>query len=61
VARLLNFVVCVRTPGLRVSSEFGPLDQRSMQFIWELDECAASGAEIRERVFGSPMDADTVT
>jgi hypothetical protein len=61
VVRLLNFVVCVRTSGLRISSELGPPDQRLMEFIWELGECAASGADIRQRVFGSPMDADTVT
>jgi hypothetical protein len=61
VARLLNLVVCVRTSGLRFSIELGPLDRRLMEFIWELGECAASGADLRERVFGSPTDADTVT
>ena len=53
VVRLLNFVVCVRRSGLRVSGECGPLDRRLIEFIWELGECAARGVDIRERVFGS--------
>jgi hypothetical protein len=32
-----------------------------MEFLWELGECAASGEDIRERVFGSATDADTVS
>jgi hypothetical protein len=60
VARLLNLVLCVRTSGLRFSSEFGPHDQRLTQYLWELGECAAGGEDIRERVFGSPADAGTV-
>jgi hypothetical protein len=60
VARLLNLVLCVRTSGLRFSSEFGPHDQRLTQYLWELGECAAGGEDIRERVFGSPTDAGTV-
>jgi hypothetical protein len=61
VARLLNLVLCVRTSGLRFSGELGPHDWGLVQFLWELGECAASGEDIRERVFGPPTDADTVS
>ena len=61
LVRLVNIALCVRRSGLRISSESGPLDRRLIEFIWELGEYAARGADIRERVFGPPLDADKVS
>jgi hypothetical protein len=52
VVRLLNTVLCFRASGLRMSRELGPIDQRWLEFLWELGELAARGECIRPRVFG---------
>ena len=54
VARLLGLVMCVRTSGLSVSTECPPPDLHWLQFLWELEQIAKRGGDIRERVFGPP-------
>ena len=38
---------------MRFSTEVAP-DARLFEFLWELGEIAASGGDIRPRLFGSP-------
>jgi hypothetical protein len=52
IARLLTIAICVRSSRFGCSSELGPPDGNVLDFVWELGELAASGQDIRERVFG---------
>ena len=52
VQRLLDFALTLRTRGLQASSELGPPDLASVSFLYELGEIAATGGDIRERLFG---------
>ena len=54
IARLLTVSMSVRSSGFRVTSESGLADQQLMEFLRELGDLAARGADIRERVFGRP-------
>ncbi len=58
IARLLSLAVCVRGSGLSVPRELGAPDRRWLDFVWELCELAAAGADIRERVFGPAEPPD---
>jgi hypothetical protein len=57
IARLLAFVMAVRSSGFRGASELGPPDPRLLEFVWELGELTARGEDIRERVFGGRRPA----
>jgi hypothetical protein len=59
IARLLDIVLFVRAAGFPFSTELPPPDYRLLDFIWELGERAACGADIRERVFGPIPSLDT--
>jgi hypothetical protein len=51
-ARLLTLAFCVRSgSGLAVSADGPALDLRWLSFLHELGELAASGIDIRERLF----------
>jgi hypothetical protein len=41
-----------RATGIRASSELGPPDLATMDFLYELGEIAAAGGDIRSRLFG---------
>jgi hypothetical protein len=57
VARLLILAMACRNgSGFRPASELGPPDLRLLDFIYELSEIAATGGDIRERVFGFAAD-----
>lgn len=60
VAHLLNLVMSLRTSGLRMAPGLGPLDRRSLEFLWELGDVASRGGDIRAHVFGFPELPDTV-
>jgi hypothetical protein len=47
---ILRLVAAFRSSGFRASSEFRP-DLEMMNFLYELGEIAAAGADIRSRVF----------
>jgi hypothetical protein len=52
VARLLTLALCLRSgSGLAVSADGPALDLRWLSFLHELGELAASGSDIRERLF----------
>ena len=51
IRRLLGLVIAFRSHGFRVSCELRP-DLETMDFLYELGELAASGGDIRARVFG---------
>jgi hypothetical protein len=51
VVRLLSVLMAVRKSGFRVASEM-TVDHRLLDFMWELGELAASGHDIRDRLFG---------
>ena len=51
IHRLLGLVIAFRSHGFRVSCECRP-DLETMDFLFELGELAASGGDIRARVFG---------
>ena len=52
VARLLGLALSFRSPGgVRVPMELGPPDLRWFEFVYELGEIAATGGDIRPRVF----------
>lgn len=54
VARLLTFAKQFRSgSGFRFSSELLPIDFRWFEFLYELDEMARRGEDIRPRIFGS--------
>jgi hypothetical protein len=50
ICAILRLVMAFRATGFRVTSEFR-LDLEAMNFIYELDEIAAAGGDIRSRVF----------
>jgi hypothetical protein len=53
VRKLLVVVMAFRSGGGgRYNPEFAP-DAATLDFLWELGEIAASGGDIRERLFGS--------
>jgi hypothetical protein len=43
--------MAVRASGFRISPELGPLDLAAMRLLHELGEIAATGGDIRERLF----------
>jgi hypothetical protein len=51
IRRLLGLVMAIRSSGFRACSELPP-DLEAMNFLYELSEIAASGEDIRARVFG---------
>jgi hypothetical protein len=51
IRHLLGLVLAFRSSGFRASSEVWP-DLETMSFLYELDEIAAEGGDIRTRVFG---------
>jgi hypothetical protein len=52
VARLLALAICVRS-GFTASTEAPVRDLRWLNFLYELGEIAASGGDVRKRIFGS--------
>ena len=52
VQRLLSYAITLRTSGLRTSTELGPPDLAALGFLHELGEIAATGGDIRQRLFG---------
>jgi hypothetical protein len=57
VRKLLVVVMAFRSGGVgRYNSECPP-DAATLDFLWELGEIAASGGDIRERLFGSNQAA----
>jgi hypothetical protein len=52
VQRLLDSAMALRTRGLPASSELGPPDPAAVGLLYELGEIAASGGDIRSRLFG---------
>ena len=52
VQRLLGYAMALRASGLPASSELGPPDLAVVGFLYELGEIAASGGDIRQRLFG---------
>jgi hypothetical protein len=50
IHRLLGLVIAFRSHGFRVSCELRP-DHETMTFLYELGELAASGGDLRARVF----------
>jgi hypothetical protein len=52
VQRLLSYVVAFRATGIRPSLELAPPDLAAMDFLYELGEIAATGGDIRSRLFG---------
>jgi hypothetical protein len=53
IARLLTVAMCVRSSGVRVSSECPISDRRWLDFVWQVGEMAAAGEDVRELVFGT--------
>ena len=51
VQRLLGYVMVLRGRGLPASSELGPPDPAAVGFLYELAEIAATGGDIRQRLF----------
>jgi hypothetical protein len=52
VRRLLTQALCLRSEsGFRISPEVAAVDLRWFAFLYELSEIAATGGDIRERVF----------
>ena len=57
VSRLLSMAMGFRSgAGIRLCAELGPVDLRWLEFVYELGEIAASGGDIRGRVFGCEAD-----
>jgi hypothetical protein len=57
VCRLLVIAMAYRSSGAGpINAECG-VDPALMEFIWELGEIAASGRDIRERLFGHGLAA----
>jgi len=52
VQRLLGYATTLRTRGLQGSGELGPPDLAAVSFLYELGEIAATGGDVRERLFG---------
>lgn len=51
IRRLLGLVIAFRSSGLKASCEVCP-DLEMLDFLYQLGELAASGGDIRARVFG---------
>jgi hypothetical protein len=51
VARLQNLLFCVRANGLPQAPDLGPLDPRTVEFVWELSQQVHSRRELRARLF----------
>jgi hypothetical protein len=51
VARLLNVVLRVRSNGLPHAPDLGPLDSKTVEFLWDLGRDAADGRDVRDRLF----------
>jgi len=60
VANLLTLVMSLRAPGMRMAPGLGPLDRRSLGFLWDLGDIASRGGDIRHHVFGYPELPDAV-
>jgi hypothetical protein len=57
VSRLLSTAMSFRSgAGARLCAELGPVDLRWFEFVYDLGEIAASGGDIRGRVFGCEAD-----
>lgn len=54
LARLFDLAIGLRRGGCRFTSETGRPDPRVLAFLWEIGELAASGGDLRQRVFGVP-------
>jgi hypothetical protein len=54
VRKMLVTVMAFRSRGISGLSAGCRPDMRLVGFLWELDEIAAAGGDIRERLFGSP-------
>ena len=52
VRRVLVLSKAFRTSGFSVASEVAP-DVAALNFVYELDELAASGGDVRARLFGA--------
>jgi hypothetical protein len=52
VQRVLGYAMAFRATGIRASSELAPPDLTTMDFLYELGEIAATGGDIRNRLFG---------
>jgi hypothetical protein len=52
VQRLLVYAMAFRFSGLQFSTELGPPDLATMDFLYEQGEIAAAGGDIRSRLFG---------
>ena len=51
VARLLSWSLAMRSSGIAVARDAGPVDVAALSFLFELGERAARGEDIRERLF----------
>ncbi|MGH3681046.1 MAG: hypothetical protein ACRDT2_12490 [Natronosporangium sp.] len=54
LARLFDLAIGLRRGGCRFTSETGRPDPRVLAFRWEIGELAASGGDLRQRVFWVP-------
>ena len=52
VQRLLVYAIAFRSSGLQLSTELGPPDLATMDFLYELGEIAVAGGDIRSHLFG---------
>jgi hypothetical protein len=52
VQRLLTYAMAFRASGLRLSLEMAPPDLAAMDLLYQLGELAATGGDIRGRLFG---------
>jgi hypothetical protein len=49
VQRLLVYAMAFRSSGLQFSTELGPPDLATLDFLYELGEIAAAGGNLRSR------------
>jgi hypothetical protein len=54
VRKMLVMVMAFRSCGISGLSAVSRPDMELVGFLWELDEIAAAGGDIRERLFGPP-------
>ena len=52
VQRLLTYAMAFRASGFRPSLETAPIDLAAMDLLYQLGEIAATGGDIRGRLFG---------
>jgi hypothetical protein len=55
LVRLYDLALGLRRGGYRVAAEAGRPDPRVADFLWEIGEMLTRGADIRARVFGTPI------